>query len=95
MSCNSLGNSSIDSFTSIYSDGSMIIDESSSFTFSLHSSFTSSSFDDSLTDSSDSNDDSSMYTINSDNSLLQLCLITMRLSERAVKCHCSRIDWVN
>jgi hypothetical protein len=45
----------------------------------LRSSFTSSSFDDSLTDSSDSDDDSSMYTVNSDNSLLQLCLITMRL----------------
>jgi hypothetical protein len=63
--------------------------------FSLRSSFTSSSFDDSLTDSSDSDDDSSMYTVNSDNSLLQLCLITMSLSERAVKCHRSRIDWEN
>ncbi len=79
MSCKSSGNSSIDSFSSIHSEGSMNIDESSSFTFSLHSSFTSSSFDDSLTDSSDSDDNSSMYTVNSDNSLLQLCLITMRL----------------
>jgi hypothetical protein len=79
MSCKSSGNSSIDYFSSIHSDGSMNIDESSSFTFSLRSSFTSSSFDDSLTDSSDSDDDSSMYTVNSDNSLLQLCLITMRL----------------
>jgi hypothetical protein len=94
MSCSSSGNSYIDSFSSIHSDGSMIIDESS-FTFSLRSSFTSSSLVDSLTDSSDSDDDSSMYTVNSDNSLLQLCLITMRLSERAVKCHRSRIDWEN
>ena len=97
MSCKTSGNSShsIDSFSSIHSDGSMIIDESSSFTFSLRSSFTSSSFVDSLTDSSDSDDDSSMYTVNSDNSLLQLCLITMRLSERAVKCHHCRFDWEN
>jgi hypothetical protein len=94
MSCSSLGNSYIDSFSSNHSDGSMIIDESS-FTFSLRSSFTSSSFVDSLTDSSDSDDDSSMYTVNSDNSFLQLCLITMRLSERAVRCHRSRIDWEN
>ncbi len=73
----------------------MIIDESSSFMFSLRSSFTSSSFDDPSMDFSDSNDDSSMYTINSDNSLLQLCPITMRLSERAVKCHHCQIDWEN
>jgi hypothetical protein len=72
MSCSSLGYSSIDSFSSIHSDGSMIIDESSSFTFSLRSSFTSPFFEDSLTDSSDSDDDSSLYTINSDNSLLQI-----------------------
>jgi len=73
----------------------MIIDESSSFTFSLHSSFTSSSFDDSLMDFSDSNDDSSMSTVNSDNSLLQFCLVTMRLSEQSVKCHRCKIDWEN
>ena len=84
MSCKSSGSRtySIDSFSSIHPDGSMIIDESSHFTFSLHSSFTSLSFDDSLMDFSDSNDDdSSMSTINSDNSLLQLCLVTIRLSE--------------
>jgi len=56
MSCSSSGNSYIDSFSSIHSDGSMIIDESS-FMFSLRSSFTSSSFVDSLTDYSDSDDD--------------------------------------
>jgi hypothetical protein len=38
----------------------------------LRSSFTSPFFEDSLTDSSDSDDDSSLYTINSDNSLLQI-----------------------
>jgi len=93
MNCKSSGNSShpIDSFSSIHSDGSMIIDESSSFTFSLHSSFTSSSFDDSLMDFSDSNDDSSMSTVNSDNSLLQFCLVTMRLSEQSVKCLVARL----
>ncbi len=64
MSCKSSGSSSysIDSFSSIHPDGSMIIDESSSFT--------SSSFDDSLMDFSDSDNDSSMSTINSNNSSL-------------------------
>ena len=36
-----------------------------------------------------------MSTINSDNSLLQLCLVTMRLSEQALKCHHCQIDWEN
>jgi hypothetical protein len=44
-------------------------------------------------DSNDSADDSSMALEDSDDSVLHLCLVTMRLSERAVKFHRCQIEW--
>jgi hypothetical protein len=59
----------------------MSSDESSITTFYLRSTFTSSFSEDSLMDSDDSADDSSMASEDSDDSALHLCLVTMWLSE--------------
>ncbi len=84
-----------ESFSSILSYGSMSSDESSTTTFFLVPLLLHPFSEDSLEDSNDSDDDSSMASEDSDDSILHLCLVTMRFSEHALKFHCCWLEWGN